>query len=101
MKAVTGRAVVARQRDFAFYRPSAVVLARVITDFPVLIVEVVVFGIIMYFMTGLALDPAKFFIYLRECSLPSPWDPINCRVVYTARYLFKSFNPRFNNSDHD
>ena len=59
MKAVTGRAVVARQRDYAFYRPSAVNLARIITDFPVLLIEVIVFGIIMYFITDLALDPGK------------------------------------------
>ena len=39
MKAVTGRAVVARQKDYAFYRPSAVNLARIITDFPVLLIE--------------------------------------------------------------
>lgn len=36
MKAVSGRAVVARQKDYAFYRPSAVTLARVLVDFPVL-----------------------------------------------------------------
>ena len=64
MKAVSGRAVVARQRDYAFYRPSAVALARVIVDVPVLLPQVVVFGILMYFMTGLALDASRFFIYL-------------------------------------
>jgi len=55
MRAVTGRAVVARQNDYAFYRPSAVTLARVLTDFPILLPQVVVFGILMYFMTGLDL----------------------------------------------
>ena len=64
MKAVTGRNVVARHRQYAFYRPSAVILARVLNDFPILLIEVVIFGIIMYFMTGLALEPGKFFIYL-------------------------------------
>ena len=64
MKAVTGRGVIARQREYAFYRPSAVNLARVLNDFPVLLVEVIVFGIIMYFMTNLSLEPGKFFIYL-------------------------------------
>lgn len=53
MKAVTGRAVVARQKDYAFYRPSAVTLARVLTDFPILLPQVAVFGLLMYFMTGL------------------------------------------------
>lgn len=64
MKAVSGRAVTARQRDYAFYRPSAVSLSRVLTDFPVLLVQVVIFGVIMYFMTNLDRDVSKFWIYL-------------------------------------
>ncbi|KAI0395863.1 ABC-2 type transporter-domain-containing protein [Xylariaceae sp. FL0594] len=64
MKAVSGRAVAARQKDYAFYRPSAVSLARVIVDFPVLLVQVIIFGLIMYFMTNLDRDVSKFWIYL-------------------------------------
>lgn len=64
MKAVTGRNVVARQKDYAFYRPSAVSLARVVADFPVILVQVCIFSVIMYFMTGLDVDVSKFWIYL-------------------------------------
>ncbi|KAK4247621.1 ABC-2 type transporter-domain-containing protein [Corynascus novoguineensis] len=64
MKAVSGRAIVARHKEYAFYRPSAVTLARALVDLPVLIFQVVVFGIILYFMTGLDLQPGKFFIQL-------------------------------------
>ncbi|VBB84819.1 Putative ABC transporter [Podospora comata] len=64
MKAVSGRVVVARHKEYAFYRPSAVNLARALVDLPVLIFQVVIFGLIMYFMTGLDLTPAKFFISL-------------------------------------
>ncbi|KAL2131391.1 hypothetical protein VTI74DRAFT_5147 [Chaetomium olivicolor] len=64
MKAVSGRAIVARHKEYAFYRPSAVTLARALTDLPVLIAQVIVFGILMYFMTGLDLHPGKFFIQL-------------------------------------
>ncbi|KAL8688194.1 MAG: hypothetical protein Q9218_005832, partial [Villophora microphyllina] len=63
MKAVSGRVVIARHKDYAFYRPSAVALARVLADFPLIIVQVVIFGIIMYFMTNLYVDVSKFFIY--------------------------------------
>lgn len=63
MKAVSGRDVVARHKDYAFYRPSAVSIARVVVDFPVLLVQVFVFSIIMYFMCSLDLTAAKFFIY--------------------------------------
>lgn len=64
MKAVSGRVVVARHKEYAFYRPSAVNLARALTDFPMLIVQSILFGLILYFMTGLDLDAGKFFIYL-------------------------------------
>ncbi|WPH00371.1 brefeldin a resistance protein [Acrodontium crateriforme] len=64
MKAVSGRAVVARHKDYAFYRPSAVSLARVITDLPVILVQVLVFGLIMYFMTNLDMVASKFWIYM-------------------------------------
>ncbi|KAI2628414.1 ABC-2 type transporter-domain-containing protein [Xylaria nigripes] len=64
MAAVSGRAVAARQKDYAFYRPSAVSLGRVLADFPVLLVQVLVFSVIMYFMTNLDRDVSKFFIYL-------------------------------------
>lgn len=64
MKAVTGRNVVARQKDYAFYRPSAVSVARVVADFPVILVQVCIFSVIMYFMTGLDVDVSKFWIYL-------------------------------------
>lgn len=63
-KAVAGRTIVARHKQYAFYRPSAVSLARVMTDFPLLLLQVIIFGIIMYFMTGLDVDAGKFFIYL-------------------------------------
>lgn len=64
MKAVSGRAIISRHSEYAFYRSSAVSLARVLADLPMLIVEVIIFGLIMYFMTGLDLSAGKFFIYL-------------------------------------
>lgn len=64
MKAVSGRAVVARQREYAFYRPSAVSVARVVLDFPVILIQVLLFTLIMYFLTGLDVEAGKFFIYV-------------------------------------
>ncbi|KAK0655003.1 ABC-2 type transporter-domain-containing protein [Cercophora newfieldiana] len=64
MKAVSGRVVVARHKDYAFYRPSAVTLARALADLPMLIPATIIFGTIMYFMTGLDVNAGKFFIYL-------------------------------------
>lgn len=47
MKAVGGRNIIARHNDYAFYRPSAVVIARVLQDFPMLLIQVIPFSIIM------------------------------------------------------
>ena len=63
MKAVSGRTISARHGDYAFYRPSAVVIARVIQDFPLMLAQVIPFSIIVYFLTDLDVDAGKFFIY--------------------------------------
>ncbi|KAH7132480.1 ABC drug exporter AtrF [Dendryphion nanum] len=64
MKAVSGRAVVKRHDEYAFYRPSAVSVARVVQDFPLLLAQVIPFSVIMYFMCELDIQASKFFIYL-------------------------------------
>ncbi|KAI1840569.1 hypothetical protein JX266_013233 [Neoarthrinium moseri] len=64
IKAVSGRVVIARHHEYGFYRPSAVSFARALVDIPLLLPQVVLFGVIVYFMTGLDLVPAKFFTYL-------------------------------------
>ncbi|KAJ5980057.1 ABC multidrug transporter atrF [Penicillium waksmanii] len=63
MPAVSGRGIVARHKDYAFYRPSAVSIARVVVDFPAIFCMVVPFTIIVYFMAGLDVTASKFFIY--------------------------------------
>ena len=63
MPAVTGRGIVGRHKDYAFYRPSAVSIARVVVDFPAIFCMVVPFCIIVYFMCGLDMTASKFFIY--------------------------------------
>ena len=64
MKAVSGRDVINRHKEYAFYRPSAVCLARVLVDLPMLLSQSIVFAIIFYFMSDLILEPSNFFIYL-------------------------------------
>lgn len=63
MPAVTGRGIVARHKDYAFYRPSAVSIARVVVDFPAIFCMVAPFTVIVYFMTQLDVDVSKFWIY--------------------------------------
>ncbi|KAI6861164.1 putative ABC transporter, partial [Hortaea werneckii] len=86
MKAVSGRAVVARHKDYAFYRPSAVSMARVLTDFPIIAVQVCLFSIIMYFMCTLDIEAGKFFIYLLFVYVTT--------ILLTALYrMFASLSP--------
>ena len=47
MKAVSGRPVISRHKDYAFYRPSAVVIARVLQDLPMILFQVIPFSIVM------------------------------------------------------
>jgi ATP-binding cassette subfamily G (WHITE) protein 2 (SNQ2) len=85
-KAVSGRSVVSRHKDYAFYRPSAVSIARVLQDFPVVAVQVAIFGLIMYFMNGLDLDAGKFWIYMLFVYVTT--------LMLTAMYrMFASLSP--------
>lgn len=86
VKAVSGRAVVARHKEYAFYRPSAVSIARVVTDFPIILVQVILFGVIMYFMTNLAVEAGKFWIYMLFVYITT--------ILLTALYrMFASLSP--------
>ncbi|KAL6410855.1 atpase [Ilyonectria robusta] len=89
MRAVSGRPVAARHKDYAFYRPSAISLARVLLDFPVVAIQVCIFGLIMYFMTGLDVDAGKFWIYMLFVYTTT--------IMVTALYrMFASVSPEIN-----
>ncbi|SMQ45282.1 unnamed protein product [Zymoseptoria tritici ST99CH_3D7] len=86
MKAVSGRAVVKRHEDYAFYRPSAVTIARVVMDLPVILVQVLIFGIIMFFMTNMTISASQFFIYMLFVYITT--------ILLTALYrMFASLSP--------
>ena len=91
MKAVSGRAVMARQKEYAFYTKSAVAIARVLLDFPFVFTMVVPFCIVMYFMTGLDVDVSKFFIFLLFVYTTT--------IVVTALYrMFAAVSPTINDA---
>ena len=86
MKAVSGRAVVARHKEYAFYRPSAVTIARVVVDFPFLFIQVVPFVLVMYFLPGLDVDVSKFWIFFLFV--------YTMTIVLTALYrMFAAISP--------
>ncbi|KAJ4245050.1 hypothetical protein NW762_014260 [Fusarium torreyae] len=60
----TGRPILAKHRSFALYDPAAVCIAQVVADLPILIFQVLQFGLVLYFMVGLKTTAAAFFTYL-------------------------------------
>lgn len=73
------RPIIIRQKRFAMLMPSADALGNTILDFPVRLISVLTFDIIVYFMTGLSRDAGKFFTYLG----------ITCLVTYTMVAFFR------------
>ncbi|KKK25750.1 hypothetical protein ARAM_002194 [Aspergillus rambellii] len=63
MPAVSGRGIIARHKDYAFYRPSAVSIARMVVDFPTIFCMTLPFTLIVYFLSGLDVSASKFWIY--------------------------------------
>lgn len=60
----SGRSVLSKHKGFSMYRPSAVLLAQTIGDMPLYFVMIVMFTLIIYFMTGLKVDAGLYFMYL-------------------------------------
>ncbi|KAK4038643.1 ABC-2 type transporter-domain-containing protein [Parachaetomium inaequale] len=58
-----GRPILARQKRFGFYRPTAFCIANALTDVPVVMLQVTIFSIILYFMAALQMDAGKFFTF--------------------------------------
>ncbi|OBZ88633.1 ABC transporter G family member 21 [Choanephora cucurbitarum] len=56
-----GRGILQKHKRFAMYHPSALYIAQVIIDFPLAILQSIVFTLCVYFIMGLALDAGKFF----------------------------------------
>lgn len=58
-----GRPILAKHKGFAFYNPAAFCIAQIAADIPILFVQVTVFDLILYWMTGLRPTAAAFFTY--------------------------------------
>jgi ATP-binding cassette subfamily G (WHITE) protein 2 (SNQ2) len=58
-----GRPIVNKHRAFTFYRPSALWIAQIGVDLMFSSVQIMVFSIIVYFMTNLVRDAGAFFTF--------------------------------------
>jgi ATP-binding cassette, subfamily G (WHITE), member 2, SNQ2 len=62
--AMLGRPIVNKHKAYTFHRPSALWLAQIIIDLTFAAAQILIYSIIVYFMTGLARDAAAFFTFV-------------------------------------
>jgi len=79
--ALQGRAVVMRHKYLAFYRPSAVVIARTLLDIPLIFLQSAIWSLIVYFLGQLTRTGGQFFIYFIFLYM----------CVYSMTQLFRMF----------
>lgn len=60
---MTGRAIVNKHKAYAFHRPSALWIAQIIVDQAFAASQILVFSVIVYFMTNLYRSAGAFFIF--------------------------------------
>lgn len=59
----TGRPVLLKHKSFAFFHPAAFCIAQIAADIPVILFQVSVFTLILYFMVGLTVSAAAYFTF--------------------------------------
>ncbi|KAF8458288.1 ABC transporter CDR4 [Terfezia claveryi] len=62
-EAFAGRGVIERHRNFAFVRPSAVSVARMILDLPTVLIQAAIFVSIVYWMAGMKATGGAFMTF--------------------------------------
>lgn len=62
--AFIGRRIIQKHKSYAMYHPGLHHISQVILDIPILFLQSVLYGTIVYFMVGLDHDAGKFFIFL-------------------------------------
>ncbi|PLB53830.1 pleiotropic drug resistance protein, ABC superfamily [Aspergillus steynii IBT 23096] len=59
----SGRPVLIKHKSFAFFHPAAFCIAQIAADIPVLLFQVSIFSLVVYFMVGLDMSAGSFFTY--------------------------------------
>ncbi|KAF9336983.1 hypothetical protein BG006_006647 [Podila minutissima] len=69
--AMTGRSILYKHKNFAMYRPSAFAIAQICVDIPLVIVQILLFSVVLYFMAGLKRDISIliFMVILFCCAM--------------------------------
>lgn len=59
----SGRPVLIKHKGFAMFHPAAFCIAQIAADIPVLLFQISMFGLVIYFMVGLTMNAGIFFTY--------------------------------------
>lgn len=59
----TGRPVLLKHKAFALFHPAAFCIAQIAADIPVLLFQISLFSVVLYFMAGLTISADIFFTY--------------------------------------
>ncbi|KAI6304094.1 hypothetical protein MCOR22_000612 [Pyricularia oryzae] len=60
--AFESKPILLKHKSFSFYRPSAYAIAQTVVDVPLVFIQVVLFTVIIYFMSHLARTASQYFI---------------------------------------
>jgi ATP-binding cassette, subfamily G (WHITE), member 2, SNQ2 len=60
--AFSSKPILLKHKSFSFYRPAAYAIAQTVVDIPLVFIQVSIFNVVVYFMSGLARTPSQFFI---------------------------------------
>lgn len=60
--AFEAKPILLKHKNFSFYRPSAYAIAQTVVDVPLVLIQVTIFDIIIYWMAGLSATASQFFI---------------------------------------
>lgn len=59
----SGRPVLIKHKGFAYFHPAAFCIAQITADIPVLLFQISMFSLVVYFMVGLTMSASAFFTY--------------------------------------
>ena len=58
-----GRPIIKKQTGYSLYRPAAIAIANTLADIPFSAVRILIYNIIIYFMSDLSRNAGGFFSY--------------------------------------
>lgn len=85
----TGRPVILKHKVFAYIHPAAICIAQVTSDLPIILLQVTIWSLVIYFMAGLTMSASGFFTYWIILFVTNG---CSCALFRAIGAVFGSFN---------